>query len=87
MKVLRAGEAAIGARLLPQLIDAGHEVAATARSPEGLLAIEALGAKGVVDGWPRRARRARVRHEMTSKLRKAQRPVVTSTTLVRATTA
>ena len=49
MKVFVAGGGgAIGACLLPQLIDAGHEVAATARSPQDLVAIEAMGAKGVV---------------------------------------
>ena len=49
MKVFVAGGGgAIGARLLPQLIEAGHEVAATARSPQDLVAIEAMGAKGVV---------------------------------------
>ena len=38
MKVFVAGGGgAIGARLLPQLIEAGHEVAATARSPQACL--------------------------------------------------
>jgi nucleoside-diphosphate-sugar epimerase len=69
------GGGAVGARLLPKLIEAGHEVAATARSPQGLPAIEALGAKGVVmDGLDGRSvdaaldltRPEVVIHEMTA---------------------
>ncbi len=52
MKVFVAGGGgAVGARLLPQLIEAGHEVVATARSPKDLARIEATGATGaIMDG-------------------------------------
>jgi nucleoside-diphosphate-sugar epimerase len=49
MKVFVAGASgAIGTRLVPQLIDAGHEVIGTARSPENAQRIRALGAHAVV---------------------------------------
>ena len=76
MKVFVAGGGgAIGARLLPQLLEAGHEVVASARSPKGLIGIEALGARAVLlDGLDRDAVEAAVRlerpeaivHEMTA---------------------
>jgi nucleoside-diphosphate-sugar epimerase len=56
MKVFVAGGGgAIGARLLARLLEAGHDVAATANSPVGVSAIEALGARGVpMDGLSER---------------------------------
>ncbi len=52
MKVFVAGgTGAVGARLVPRLLEAGHDVVATARSAEGLAVIEELGARGVsMDG-------------------------------------
>jgi nucleoside-diphosphate-sugar epimerase len=52
MRVLVAGAGgAIGRRLLPQLIDAGHEVVATTRRPEKLAQLCSLGVRGVaMDG-------------------------------------
>src|SRR3954468_23410022 len=48
MKVLVAGASgAIGSRLVPQLIDAGHEVIGTHRSPGSGERVRALGAKPV----------------------------------------
>ena len=49
MKVFVAGGAgALGARLVPKLIDAGHEVVATTRSPRKADEIGRLGARGMV---------------------------------------
>jgi nucleoside-diphosphate-sugar epimerase len=49
MRVLVAGgSGAIGARLVPQLIDRGHEVIGTARSPGKAQRLHALGAKQIV---------------------------------------
>jgi nucleoside-diphosphate-sugar epimerase len=49
MRVFVAGASgAVGRRLVPQLVDRGHNVVATARSPEKLDALRALGADGVV---------------------------------------
>ena len=49
MRVLLAGATgALGRRLLPKLIDAGHEVVGTTRSPEKLPALEAAGADAIV---------------------------------------
>jgi nucleoside-diphosphate-sugar epimerase len=49
MKVFVAGGGgAVGLRLLPQLLSAGHDVAATANSPEGLSRIEAQGARAIL---------------------------------------
>jgi nucleoside-diphosphate-sugar epimerase len=42
------GSGAIGRRLLPQLVTAGHEVAATTRSPDKTSMLQALGAQPVV---------------------------------------
>ncbi|MEP6527193.1 MAG: NAD(P)-dependent oxidoreductase [Nocardioidaceae bacterium] len=55
MRVLLAGATgALGRRLLPQLIDAGHELVGTTRSPDKLAALEAAGADGIVmDGLDR----------------------------------
>jgi 2-alkyl-3-oxoalkanoate reductase len=55
MRVLLAGATgALGRRLLPKLIDAGHEVVGTTRSPEKLAALAAAGADGIVmDGLDR----------------------------------
>jgi nucleoside-diphosphate-sugar epimerase len=48
MRVFVAGASgAIGTRLVPQLIDAGHEVVGTHRSPEGAEHLRALGAEPV----------------------------------------
>jgi nucleoside-diphosphate-sugar epimerase len=57
MKVFVAGGGgALGTRLLPQLQAAGHEVVATANSPQGVAAIERLGAAAVrMDGLDREA--------------------------------
>ena len=55
MRVLLAGATgALGRRLLPKLIAAGHDVVGTTRSAEKLAALEAAGAQGVVmDGLDR----------------------------------
>jgi nucleoside-diphosphate-sugar epimerase len=55
MRVLLAGATgALGRRLLPKLIDAGHEVVGTTRSPEKLAALAAAGADGILmDGLDR----------------------------------
>ncbi len=76
MKVFVAGAGgAVGARLLPQLLDAGHEVVATARSPRGLAGIEASGARAApMDGLDEasvqeavaRAQPDAIVHEMTA---------------------
>jgi nucleoside-diphosphate-sugar epimerase len=52
MKVFVAGGGgAIGARLVPRLIEAGHTVVATASSPQGVVEIERRGARGaLMDG-------------------------------------
>jgi 2-alkyl-3-oxoalkanoate reductase len=81
MKVFVAGGAgAVGARLVPQLVAAGHEVTATARTGDKLAAIEAQGAKGaVMDGLDRdsvlaavaAAAPAAIVHEMTGLAGKA----------------
>jgi uncharacterized protein YbjT (DUF2867 family) len=56
MKVLLIGASgAIGGRLVPQLIDGGHEVIGTCHSPAKTERLRALGAEPVV---PRRTRRA-----------------------------
>src|SRR5919106_1379290 len=48
MRVFVAGASgAIGTRLVPQLIDAGHEVIGTVRSPGSAERVRALGAKPV----------------------------------------
>jgi 2-alkyl-3-oxoalkanoate reductase len=66
MRVFVAGASgAIGTRLVPQLIERGHEVVGTATSPTGAHRVRALGAKGIVldllDG--RAVRRAVVEEE------------------------
>jgi nucleoside-diphosphate-sugar epimerase len=49
MKVFVAGASgAIGTRLVPQLIDRGHEVIGTSRSPGNAEGVRALGAKAIV---------------------------------------
>jgi len=49
MRVLLAGASgAIGTRLVRQLIDEGHQVIGTARSPERAARLKALGAEPVV---------------------------------------
>src|SRR5262245_37053622 len=49
MRVMVVGASgAIGTRLVPQLIDRGHEVVGTATSPERAKRVSALGAKAVV---------------------------------------
>jgi 2-alkyl-3-oxoalkanoate reductase len=49
MKVFVAGAAgAIGAQLIPQLVDHGHEVVGMTRSPSRRKAVEALGARPVI---------------------------------------
>src|SRR5919109_3371815 len=49
MRVFLAGASgAIGTRLVPQLIDAGHEVIGTCRSPDKAERLSALGAEPVV---------------------------------------
>lgn len=55
MRVFVAGATgAVGKRLIPELIQRGHAVIATTRSPEKLDALRALGAEGVVmDGLDR----------------------------------
>jgi 2-alkyl-3-oxoalkanoate reductase len=62
MRVFVAGASgAIGARLVPQLLDRGHEVIGTSRSPESAERIRALGAKPIVlDLLDRRAVRTTV---------------------------
>ena len=48
MRVFVAGASgAIGTRLVPQLIDRGHEVIGTSRSPERAGRVRALGAKPI----------------------------------------
>ena len=55
MRVFVAGASgAVGRRLVPQLVDRGHDVVATARTPEKLEALRALGAERGRDGRPRR---------------------------------
>ena len=76
MKVFVAGGGgALGARLLPQLLAADHDVVATANSPGGVAAIERLGVVGIqMDGLDResvvgavgRAAPDVVVHEMTA---------------------
>lgn len=69
------GGGAIGARLVPKLIEAGHTVVATANSPQGVVEIERRGAHGVLmDGLDGadvleavgRARPEAIVHEMTA---------------------
>ncbi len=49
MRVLVAGgSGVIGARIVPLLVAAGHEVTATTRTPEKKPSLEAMGARGVV---------------------------------------
>jgi len=49
MQVFVAGASgAVGTRLVPQLIDAGHEVTGTSRSPGNAARVQALGAEPVV---------------------------------------
>jgi len=49
MRVFVAGASgAIGARLVPQLVDRGHQVIGTSRSPEKAERLQALGAKSIV---------------------------------------
>ena len=49
MRVFVAGASgAVGTRLVAQLIDAGHEVTGTSRSPENAARVQALGAEAVV---------------------------------------
>jgi 2-alkyl-3-oxoalkanoate reductase len=49
MRVFVAGASgAIGTRLVPQLVDRGHEVIGTSRSPESAKRVRALGAKPVL---------------------------------------
>ena len=57
MNVFVAGGAgAVGTRLVPRLVEAGHAVVATTRSPAKVRAIEEMGARGVVvDGLDRAA--------------------------------
>lgn len=76
MRVFVAGgSGALGARLVPKLVAAGHEVAATSRSPQRAEEIGRLGAQGVVmDGLDRESVLAAVEearpevivHEMTA---------------------
>ena len=62
MRVLIAGASgAVGSRLVPVLVAAGHEVVGTSRSAEHLAPIEAAGARGVVmDGLDAASVRAAV---------------------------
>jgi nucleoside-diphosphate-sugar epimerase len=49
MRVFVAGASgAIGTRLVPQLIDQGHEVIGTSTSPENADRVRALGAEAIV---------------------------------------
>src|SRR6266496_1150124 len=48
MRVFVAGAAAIGRRLIPQLVAAGHEVTATTRSSGKVEGLRRLGARAVV---------------------------------------
>ncbi len=49
MRIFLAGATgAVGRRLLPMLISAGHQVVGTTRSPKRAQALEAAGAQGVV---------------------------------------
>ena len=49
MRVLVVGASgAIGARLVPQLLDRGHEVVGTSRSPANANRVRATGAEAVV---------------------------------------
>src|SRR3954462_5579495 len=76
MKVFVAGgTGAIGSQLVPQLVGAGHEVAATTRSEKGAAAIREMGAEpAIVDGLDeqgmvetvKRAQPEAVIHEMTA---------------------
>src|ERR671918_601238 len=62
MRVFVAGASgAIGSRLLPQLIDRGHEVVGTSRSPGGGERVRAIGAEAItLDLLDRRAVRKAV---------------------------
>ncbi len=81
MKLFVAGgTGAIGKQLVPQLVDAGHEVVATTRSANGAEAVQELGAEpAIVDGLDegqvadavRRAQPEVVIHEMTALAGKA----------------
>ncbi len=76
MKVfLAGGTGAVGRQLVPELVERGHTVVATTRSPDKIGALRALGAEGVVmDGLdPASVRRAVIAaapdvvvHQMTS---------------------
>jgi len=63
MRVFVVGASgAIGTRLVPQLIDRGHEVIGTSRSPDKAKGLRALGAEAVVlDALDARAVREAVR--------------------------
>src|SRR4051794_11604551 len=70
MKVFVAGgTGAIGIKLVPQLVDAGHDVVATTRSAKGAETVQALGAEpAIADGLDQ--------HAMTEAVRRAQPEVV-----------
>ena len=58
MRVFVAGASgALGSRLVPQLIERGHEVIGTSRSPANAERVRALGAEAVVLDAARRPRR------------------------------
>jgi nucleoside-diphosphate-sugar epimerase len=65
MRVLVAGAAgAVGRRLVPALVAAGHEVAGTTRSQEGAGRVRALGARPIaVDAFDREGLRRALRAE------------------------
>ena len=81
MKVFVAGgTGAIGKQLVPQLVDAGHEIVATTRSAKGAEAVQELGAEpAIVDGLDERGMVEAVKragpevviHEMTALAGKA----------------
>ena len=87
MKVFLAGASgAIGRQLIPQLLDAGHEVVGMTRTPAKVAVIEELGARAVVADAldaeqvaTRRGRRRAARRSSTSSPRSARWTCATST--------
>jgi len=66
---LAGGTGAVGKRLLPRLVESGHEVIGLVRTPEKGKAVEALGAKAVVAD-------ALNKNELTHAIRRAEPEVI-----------